>query len=93
MMSEASPAANLPAEAIYCYGRGVSGRMLKYPVLALEYIPEIADIGFTETGEEVMFNVRPRAKPFRVSGRELSTSPTFASFDRAYQKFAELAGL
>ncbi|MBD8556878.1 SWIM zinc finger family protein [Rhizobium sp. CFBP 8762] len=53
-----------------CYGRGKSGKMLKYPVVVLEWEEKIADHSHDEHGKPALIRVRPRVRPYSVRGKK-----------------------
>lgn len=81
------------AEELQCYGLGKHGKMLKYPVLALRFDEQAADMVATEGGLSEYRNFRPRARPWTVYSRNGVGSGTWSELARALPQFLNAAGI
>lgn len=85
--------ASWPAKELQCYGLGKHKKMLKYPVLALRYDEQTADLIAMEDGTTEYRNFRPRMRPWTVYSRNQVGSGTWSELGRALPQFLNAAGI
>lgn len=79
--------------ALHCYAIGKHKKELKYPVVSLVFEESTGDFTMLPDGSTEYVNIRPRTRPWSVTGSRAQTAGNWATLARALPAFLDSVGI